>query len=176
MRKVAALLRAVNVGGTGKLPMAELKRLLAELGHAEPQTLLASGNAVFGTAAPAVEVERTLQAALKDRLGVASDVFVRDHAELVAVMAGNPFVDFAREQPSRMMVAFLAGDPPADLSAMEKWATQGEEIARGPRCLYITYPQGSGQSKLANARTDAAKGTTRNWNTVGKLAALTASA
>jgi len=32
----------------------------------------------------------------------------------------------------------------------------------------------SGRSKLANARTEAAKGTSRNWNTVGKLAELLA--
>ncbi|MET0273018.1 MAG: DUF1697 domain-containing protein [Phenylobacterium sp.] len=173
MRKLAILLRAVNVSGTGKLPMADLKALLAELGHAEPQTLLASGNAVVGTALPAAEVERAVRAALKEKLGLATEVFARDHAELKAVMAANPFSDFAREQPSRMMAVFLAGDPPADLVPLTRWATMGEQIARGPRCLYITYPEGSGISKLANAKTEASKGTARNWNTVGKLAALT---
>jgi uncharacterized protein (DUF1697 family) len=173
VRKLAVLLRAINVSGTGKLPMADLKALLGELGHAEPQTLLASGNAVIGTELPAAEVERTLQAALKDRRGLTTEVFVRDHAELVAVMAANPFPDFAREQPSRMMALFLAGDPPTDLAPLERWATQGEQIARGPRCLYMTYPQGAGTSKLANAKTEASRGTARNWNTVGKLADLT---
>ncbi|WP_374468943.1 DUF1697 domain-containing protein [Phenylobacterium sp.] len=175
MRRVAALLRAVNVGGTGKLSMADLRRLLDALGYAEPQTLLASGNAVFGTDRPAAEVEAELKAALADRLGVSTDVFVREHAEFAEVMAGNPFADFARDQPSRLMAVFLDGEPPQDLSALERLAVFGERIARGPRCLYIAYPDGAGRSKLANARgTAAGRGTARNWNTVGKLRDLTA--
>jgi uncharacterized protein (DUF1697 family) len=169
------MLRAVNVGGTGKLPMADLRGLLADLGYEAPQTLLASGNAVVGTAKPAGAVETEIKAALAARLGVSTDVYVRDHAELVAVITGNPFQDFAREQPSRAMTVFLDSEPPQDLSPMERLAVFGEQIARGPRCLYITYPDGSGRSKLANARgTDAARGTSRNWNTVGKLRDLTA--
>ena len=170
MRRLAAMLRAVNVGGTGKLPMAELRALLAEEGFAEPETLLASGNAVFATADAPGEVERRLEAALKARFGFATDVFVRDRAELEAVIAANPFADFAREQPSRLMVAFLNDDPPEDLNPLTRWATLGEQVARGPRCLYIAYPQGAGRSKLANAKTTASKGTSRNWNTVRKLA------
>lgn len=173
VRRLAVLLRAVNVGGAGKLAMADLRRLLGDLGYAEPQTLLASGNAVVGTDAAPAEVERTLQAALRDRLDLATEVFVRDHAALAAAMAANPFTDFARDQPGRLMVVFLAGEPPADLSPLTRLATLGEQVARGPRCLYIAYPQGAGRSKLANARTEAARGTARNWNTVGKLAALT---
>ena len=173
MRRVAAMLRAVNVGGTGKLPMADLKAMLAEEGFEDPQTLLASGNAVFGTKDPAGAVERRLEAALEARFGFATDVFVRDGAELKAVMAANPFDDFAREAPSKLMAVFLKDEPPADLSSLERWATLGEKIARGPRCLYIAYPEGSGRSRLASAKTVASRGTSRNWNTVGKLAALT---
>lgn len=174
MTRVAAMLRAVNVGGTGKLPMARLKALLAGLGYEAPQTLLASGNAVFGADAAPDAVERRLEAALKAELGLSTDVFVRDRAELLAVIAANPFADFARDQPSRLMAVFLKGAPPEDLSPLERWATQGEMVARGPRCLYIAYPEGAGRSKLANARTAAAKGTSRNWNTVGKLAEMLA--
>jgi len=130
---------------------------------------------VFGTDAEPEAVERRLEAELKARLGLSTDVFVRDRAELLAVIAANPFADFAREQPSRMMAVFLKGEPPQDLSPLERWATDGEMIARGPRCLYITYPQGSGRSKLANARMDdGGAATSRNWNTVGKLADLLA--
>lgn len=171
MKRLAVLLRAVNVGGN-QLRMADLKALLADEGFAAPETLLASGNAVVGTGEPASIVEARVGAALKARLGFATDVFVRDHAELAAVMASNPFGDFARDAPSRLMVVFLKEEPPHDLSPMERWATLGEKIARGPRCLYIAYPEGAGRSKLANAKTAASRGTARNWNTVGKLAAL----
>jgi uncharacterized protein (DUF1697 family) len=41
-----ALLRAVNVGGTGKLPMGELKRLCEKAGFRKARTYIASGNVV----------------------------------------------------------------------------------------------------------------------------------
>lgn len=169
MRRLAVLLRAVNVGGV-QLKMADLKALLAEEGFGEPETLLASGNVVVTTDAAAEAVEAQVAGALKARLGLATDVFARDLAQLEAVIAGNPFGAFAAEQPSRMMAVFLKGEPPADLAPIRRYAVFGEEIQPGPRCLYITYPDGSGRSKLAGAKALTGIGTSRNWNTVRKLA------
>jgi len=47
MTRYVALLRAVNVGGTGKLPMADLKALCTELGFKRVETYIASGNVIF---------------------------------------------------------------------------------------------------------------------------------
>src|SRR5262249_9079986 len=47
MSTFIALLRAVNVGGTGKLPMTDLTRLCSKAGLANVQTYIASGNVVF---------------------------------------------------------------------------------------------------------------------------------
>jgi uncharacterized protein (DUF1697 family) len=169
VRKLAVLLRAVNVGGI-QLKMADLKALLAAEGFEAPETLLASGNAVVGTAAKAETVETQIETALKAKLRLSTDVFVRDLAELEAVTAANPFTGFAAEQPSKMMAVFLKTEPPKDLEPLRKYAVFGEEIAPGPRCLYITYPDGSGRSKLAGAKAFTSIGTSRNWNTVRKLA------
>lgn len=169
MRRLAVLLRAVNVGGQ-PLKMADFKALLEAEGFESPETLLASGNAVVGSALAAAAVEAKVAAALAARLNLVTEVFVRDAGELAAVIAANPFEDFARETPSKLMAVFLKDEPPKDLSGIEKYATLGERVARGPRCLYVAYPQGAGRSKLAGARTEASKGTARNWNTVGKLA------
>lgn len=168
-RRLAVLLRAVNVGGF-TLKMADFKAVLAEEGFENPETLLASGNAVVASEAAAEAVERQVEAALKARLGAAVDVFVRDRAELEAVIAANPFPAFAAEQPAKFMTVFLKTEAPADLEPLRRYAVFGEEIARGPRCLYITYPDGSGRSKLAGAKALTSVGTSRNWNTVGKLA------
>jgi len=46
------LLRAVNVGGTGKLPMTELKAMCVAAGFSKAQTYIASGNVVFETEPP----------------------------------------------------------------------------------------------------------------------------
>lgn len=174
MRRLAVLLRAVNVGGTGKLPMADLKALLGELGYDNPQTVLASGNAVIGTDEPLATVERRVTAALADRFGLKTQALALDAKALESVIAGNPFAAFAKADPGKFMVMFLDAEPTADgVAALALLCEAGEEVKAGSRTLYLTYPQGSGRSKLygvAIERRVGARGTSRNWNTVGKLA------
>ena len=47
MTRCIALIRAVNVGGTGKLPMSELKSICEDAGFLNVQTYIASGNVVL---------------------------------------------------------------------------------------------------------------------------------
>jgi uncharacterized protein (DUF1697 family) len=177
MRRLAVLLRAVNVGGTGKLPMADLKAALADLGYDEPKTLGAAGSAVIGTAAAPAAVETALEADLRSRFDLTTDVFVRTHAELTAILAANPFAQMAKDKPSGLIVSFTKGDPrPADVAALRGRIVGHEEVEAGPGCLYIAYGDGMGTSKLTGQIVERAlglRGTGRNWNTVGKLAELT---
>jgi uncharacterized protein (DUF1697 family) len=176
MRRLAGLLRAVNVGGR-KVLMADLKRIAADAGFETPATVLASGNVLFGTSLPARAAGERLEAAITRELGIATDVMVRDHAELAAVITANPFPRQAREEPNRLMAMFLTGEPQAELSVLQPACVMGEEVRPGPGCLYIWFPGGAGTSKLANAlieRRLKVRGTARNWNTVGKLEALLA--
>ncbi|MFC3069291.1 DUF1697 domain-containing protein [Phenylobacterium soli] len=178
MKRHAVLLRAVNVGGTGKLPMADFKALLSGLDFEAPQTLGAAGSAVIGTDAAAATVEAQLEAALKDSFGLATEVFVRDHEALKATLAANPFADMARDRPSALLVLFLKGEPAApDVEALRARIVGPEAVHPGPRSLYIAYGAGMGTSKLTGQVIERAlglRGTSRNWNTVQKLADLTA--
>lgn len=174
MKRVAGLLRAVNVGGR-KLLMEDLRRIAAGAGFDDPKTLLASGNLAFGTTLPADEAGRALEAAILKDLGLAADVMVRDLDQLTAVIAANPFPRQAKDEPNRLMAMFLTGEPAAELDVLADVCVAGEEIKVGPGCLYIFFPNGAGTSKLSNAvieRRLKVRGTSRNWNTVGKLAAL----
>jgi uncharacterized protein (DUF1697 family) len=174
MKRVAGLLRAVNVGGR-KLLMADLKRIAGETGFAAPSTLLASGNVLFGTTLSSEAAAAKLEAAIQKDLGLSTDVMVRDLSELKAVIAANPFSRQAKEEPSRLMAMFLTGEPQGELSVLESACVGGEEIKPGPGCLYIWFPGGAGASKLANGLTERrlkVRGTARNWNTVNKLAGL----
>jgi uncharacterized protein (DUF1697 family) len=176
VRRVAGLLRAVNVGGR-KVLMADLKRVAADAGFDAPTTLLASGNVLFGTTLSPAKAAETLEAAILQEIGVATDVMVRDRAELDAVMAANPFARQAREEPSRLMAMFLSGEPQGELESLAPGCVMGEEVGLGPGCLYIWFPQGAGVSKLGNSfieRRLKVRGTARNWNTVGKLRDLLA--
>ena len=163
-----ALLRAVNVGGTGKLPMADLRAMCEAAGFAEVRTYIASGNVVLRSACVASQVKATLEAALARYAGKPVGVLVRTAAEMKAVLASNPFPDAA---PNRTVALFLDHAPPAD--ALDTVSHRnGERIALGRREIYVHYGEGMADSKL---RIPAAKaGTARNLNTVAKLAAMAA--
>src|ERR1700761_6202780 len=111
MTRYIALLRAVNVGGTGKLPMADLKKLCSEAGFADPETYIASGNVVFTSAAKADAVKAKLEKALHAYAKKPVGVIVRSATELAAILKDNPF---AKEKPNYTYVIFLDGKPPRD--------------------------------------------------------------
>jgi uncharacterized protein (DUF1697 family) len=166
MTAFIALLRAVNVGGTGKLPMAELKSMCEAAGFQSVRTYIASGNVVFQSSQTEAHVKASLEAALAAYAGKPVGVIVRTAAEMAAVLAGNPFT----QMPANFTVAiFLDSAPAADaLAALSGHAS--EQLRLGRREIFVYYPHGQGQSKL---KVPAAKnGTARNMNTVAKLAEM----
>jgi uncharacterized protein (DUF1697 family) len=168
MTRYVALLRAVNVGGTGKLAMSELKAICAELGFTRVETYIQSGNVVFDSKAAEAKVKAKLEARLKDHFGKPMGVALRSASEMAAVLKGNPF---PKGEPRFTYAIFL--DEPPDADALERAVGRSDEEMRlGEREIYIRYPSGMGRSKL---RIPAAKsGTARNINTVAKLAEMAA--
>lgn len=174
-----ALLRAVNVGGTGKLPMAELRKLATALGFANPRTLLASGNLVFEAPAEP-DPASMLHQALESQLGVKSDVILRTPGQWTAMIAANPFPEMAQARPNALLAMPLSAAPPESALEDLRAAIRGPEaVALVGSELFVSYPDGMGTSKLDNGlieRKLRVRGTGRNWNTVLKLAAMTQSA
>jgi uncharacterized protein (DUF1697 family) len=166
MQAFIALLRAVNVGGTGKLPMTELKAMCEAAGFKSVKTYIASGNVVFKSPKSEAQVKAKLEAALASYAGKPVGVIVRTAPEMAAVLAANPFQGLPG---NRTVAIFLDHPPPND--ALGNVAGQAtEELALGKREIYGYYPDGQGDSKL---RIPAAKyGTARNMNTVAKLAEM----
>ena len=176
MRRVAALLKGVNVGGNRKLPMAELRAFLVALGHADAATLLASGNAVFASDEEAAGLEARLEREAKARLGLDTAILIRDAADLDALIAAAPFADAAATRPQHLLVTFMR-EPvdPALLDALAGAHHGPERLITVGRELAIDYPAGVGNSKLDAALRKLrfpAAATARNWNTVLKLRAL----
>jgi uncharacterized protein (DUF1697 family) len=172
-----ALLRAVNVGGHAKLPMADLRAFFARLGLTDAQTLLQTGNVVFGGATrTSAGLERLLESEAAKHLGVETAFVVRSAREWKTLVAANPFREMAARDPSHLLVMFLKNKAdPRKLKALQA-AISGREVVRVKgRQAYITYPDGIGTSRLTHAileRALGSRGTSRNWNTVLKLAAL----
>jgi len=161
MTAFIALLRAVNVGGTGKLPMSELVAMCEALGHGQVKTWIASGNVVFTSDQDAAAVKTGLEARLLDRAGKPVGVMVRTAGEMRAVLEANPFPQAA---PNRTVAIFLDA-PPGEPDGIRN--RTDEEIRPGLREIYVHYPGGMGSSKLAIPAAKA--GTARNMNTVAKL-------
>jgi uncharacterized protein (DUF1697 family) len=173
--RLALLLRGVNLGGSRKLPMADLRALLSSLGHTDVKTILASGQAVVTTGRPAPEVAAELETRLFEDAGLRTDVLVRDGEELAAILAANPFPT-ADEDGSRHAVVFLRQPlKPAELTKLAPESYAPDELVANGRELYLRLPNGFADSKLSLAvgKVKGVPATTRNWNTVRKLAALT---
>jgi len=168
MTQLIALLRAVNVGGTGKLPMTELKAMCEAAGFDKVKTYIASGNVVFTSTLPEAEVKAALEAKLADYAGKPVGVVVRTADEMAAVLKHNAF---PKAPADRTVAIFLDIAPPAD-ALSHAVGQNDEECALGAREIYVHYPSGQADTKL---RIPAAKlGTARNMNTVAKLADLAA--
>ncbi|QES47577.1 hypothetical protein DEJ50_06795 [Streptomyces venezuelae] len=179
-KKYAALLRGINVGGAKKVPMAQLREVLEELGHTGVQTYLQSGNAVF--TAPDQDpagLARALERAIEARFGFHVACLVVDGPYLRAVADACPY-PAAELEGKQLHATFLSEQPAPDrFAALDREAFLPEEFTLGDRVIYVYAPHGLGRSKLAEAlsRPALVKGidaTTRNWNTVAKLVELTA--
>jgi uncharacterized protein (DUF1697 family) len=168
MTSFVALLRAVNVGGTGKLPMQDLSGMCESAGFSSVRTYITSGNVIFESKLSEKKIREDLERRLLAYAGKPVTVAVRTAAEMADVLARNPFPD---APPNRTMAIFLDAAPPD--SALENISGRdGEEVAIGRREIYVLYGENMARSKL---KIPAAKaGTARNMNTVAKLAALAA--
>ncbi|MFJ3668972.1 DUF1697 domain-containing protein [Streptomyces sp. NPDC090106] len=180
MTTYAALLRGINVGGAKKVPMAELRTVLEDLGLTGVVTYLQSGQAVF-TADHGDEesLAAELAEAVEKHFGFTVDVVVRDHAYLAAVADACPY-PAAELEARQLHVTYFSAPVDADrFAGIDQPAFLPEEFSLGDRALYLYAPNGLGRSKLAEqlAKPRVNKGlvaTTRNWNTVVKLVELTA--
>jgi uncharacterized protein (DUF1697 family) len=161
-----ALLRAINVGGTGKLPMKDLKLLCEKAEFTKVQTYIASGNVIFKSKKSETLVKAALKASLENYAGKPVGILVRTPTEMIEVLANNPFT---KATPNRTTVIFLDAPPPR--TALDTIVgRKNEEIQLGKREIYVHYGDGMGTSKL---KIPAAKtGTARNINTVVKLIEL----
>lgn len=174
----AALLAAVNVGKR-KVPMADLRTVLAGLGYTDVRTYLASGNAVFAADDAPDAAAAKISAALGDRFGFEVRCLVRDRSYLSAIVAACPFP--ADQVEGKQLHATFYSAPVSEdrYEDIDRAAFLPEEFRLGDRVMYLHLPGGIGRSPLAMALAKPAgrlKGITatgRNWNTVKALVEMT---
>ncbi len=175
MPAYVVMLRGVNVGRTGRVPMAELRALLLDIGCSSATTVLNSGNAVVSAARTTPRaLARKVAAAMDQRFGFRVPVIVKSRADLAAIVRANPFAGSVTDH-SRLLVAFAQDDDVLQsLRALADLAS-GKDAFRLRSCAaYLHCPGGILASKAAGALLGGLGQavTTRNWATVLKLHAL----
>jgi uncharacterized protein (DUF1697 family) len=171
---VAVFLRAVNVGGNNRVPMAELRDLFDDLGLPGARTYVQSGNvavrADVGSASRREALVARIEAAIGQRFGVTQPLALRTRSELAALEARNPYLA-VEPDPTRVHVLLLTGDPtPSGTAKMARHSAPPDEFHHDGREVFIRYVGGAGTTKL---RLDfGVPGTARNWRTILNMISL----
>lgn len=175
MPKFVALLRGINVGKAKRVPMADLRDLLAELGYTDIATLLNSGNAVFRAAkgTPAKHSEN-IAAAILAKLKIEVPVIVKSAKELAAIVSENQLAEKAANHSHLLVVFSQSSATLSELGAVESAVVLPEQFLVGKNAAYLHCAAGILESKAAETLLGKAGRsiTTRNWATVLKLQAL----
>ena len=168
-----ALLRGINVGGKNKILMAHLSEMFASAGCKNVRTFIQSGNVIFECSAKAsVQVPRLVAEQIANRLGYNTPVVLRSLVELEEAVSSNPFLK-PDSDLGLLHLVFLAALPePSKVAALDPQRSPGDEYVVRGREIYLSLPNGAGESKLTNAYFDSKLSTIstgRNWRTVTKL-------
>lgn len=179
MPTFVALLRGINVGKAKRVPMAELRAMLTELGHSSVATLLNSGNAVFKSSkATASTHAAAIALTISDKLKFEVPVIVKSANELAAIIAEIPLIDHVADA-SRLLVVFVQDAKDlTELGEIAQLLVASEHFVIGTGAAYLHCASGILESRAGAALLGKAGKTvtTRNWATVLKLQALVADA
>lgn len=178
METCIALLRGINVAGQKQIRMAELRELAENLGFGRVRTYIQSGNVLFESGGMSEEeAAGRLEAAIREGFGYTVKVIARFASRLEAVIAANPFREEAEAEDMSLYASFLAREPSPDAAALlETYATEAERYRILGDTVYVLVNKGTyGRSQFSNNFLEKklqVEATTRNWQTVNKLAAL----
>jgi uncharacterized protein (DUF1697 family) len=182
MTTFVALLRAVNVGGQNKIPMAELRQRLSAIGLDDVRTYVQSGNVVFTAEGDDPgEQAATVHDVIEQAFDADVQVLALTAEQMAHVKSGNPFFRDGVDEKHLHVTFLFAPVKAAAFADLELPAEEGEEAALGgedslaDRIVYLHLPHGYGRSKLGNPwfeRVLKTPATSRNWRTVVTLAKL----
>lgn len=170
-----ALLRGINVGTKNRLPMADLRSVMEELGYTDVATYIQSGNIVFDDPGESADTAPTIEQGIADRFGYSVTVVTRTPAEFRAAADACPY-DAEAIEGKFLHIAYLSDAPDtAAIADLDPDRSPGDEYTVLGRELYVHFPNGSADSKFTITYFEKTLGiaaTMRNWNTVRELLAM----
>lgn len=174
MQTYIVILRGINVSGTKKIKMEDLRARLSAFGFENVKTYIQSGNVVFDyKKTEPLTLAKQLEQKIKDDYGYEVPVIVTTSAALKQVIDSNPFLNGRNEDPEKLHVTFLA-EHPADenMDKIDADSFLPDEFQIKEKAIYLFCPNGYGRVKLTNNFFESklkVTATTRNWKTVNKL-------
>jgi uncharacterized protein (DUF1697 family) len=167
-------LRGINVGGKNKIKMADLKKTLEAAGLAKVQTYLQSGNVLFMSEEAVEPLRQRIEQEISKAVGVSPSVILRTIEELTQILTTCPYEADVLLEGETIQISVLSEDPPQQTSdILSKGKSDVDEFQINGREIYFLFRQSVLDSKLAsNIQKIGDTATTRNWNTMNKLAEL----
>jgi uncharacterized protein (DUF1697 family) len=174
MKTYIVLLKGINVGGHKKVPMVELREVLAKSGFENVQTYIQSGNVIFKSSKKSIQkLEKKINESIQSYFGFDVSIIVKTPKDLQRIFNVCPF---SEEKKKKSYFTILHSIPNAELVevASEK-VYEGEEYYIINDCIYYFCEKGYGQAKfnmnLFERKLKTAS-TSRNYNTMVKLLTL----
>jgi len=172
--KFIALLRGINVAGQKKIKMEDLRNQLEKLDYTNIKTYIQSGNIVFDCKNMDTKtIETQIKTLIKEHFGYDVPTLVRLGTEINDIISNNPYQDVNHKS---LYVTLLDSIPfKENIDLLESYNYDGEEYKILGKNIYFYVPKGYGKAKMDNnffekkLKTSA---TTRNWNTINKLAEM----
>lgn len=176
MQTYVALLYSIILGEGRRVVMADLKAMAEELGLNNPRTLVATGNLVFE--APVTDIadlEQWLEAAFEKTFGRHVDIIVRGAEDWLKLAAGNPFPADSAKAGDQVAVRVMRKPAPAEaVTALQAYAAEDEKVTSLGGDIWVVFSRERPSSRLLAAMNHKRMGigTSRNWNTVRRLAEM----
>jgi uncharacterized protein (DUF1697 family) len=171
-RRYVLLLRGINLGNHNKVPMADLREIVAEIGCTDVATYIQSGNVVATSTLAAKTLSGRLESALEKHFGFKPRTMVRTRAQITKVLAQNPFAD---RDPSKLHVGFLVSALPKKRTTPSTTESGADRAIIIGAHVYLYYPNGMGRTEMTRTpmwREINDICTVRNLRTVTKLAEM----
>jgi len=174
MAVIISLLRGINLGGHKSIKMDALCSVYKAMELGDVQSCLQSGNVVFTAKTQSLKsLTEQIEDVIEEKFGFHCDVVLRTSSEMKQVIANNPFAKRRGIVPGKLGVVFFKEAPAAEsCDEVLRVKAKDENVHIHGREFYIYFGSGMGQSKLFAAIARKLTGTTRNWNTVTKLAQI----
>ena len=176
MQTYVALLYSIILGEGRRVVMADLKAMAEELGLKNVRTLVATGNLVFETRAGNIpELEQRLEKAFARTFGRHVDIIVRGGGDWLKIAAGNPFLAESADTADQVAVRVMRAPVPADaVDALQARAAGDEKVTWVDGDIWLFFSRERPSSRLLAAANHKrfGVGTSRNWNTVRRLAEM----